>query len=127
MPIQVGCGGGDLEKVVVSGNVSYRGRPVENGDVLFYPAANTQGPVSGASIKDGRYVASAKGGVPVGRHQVQIRAFRTDTPVPTTVEELDAPGRRRQYLPPKYNTNTELKITIPPGDRKITRDFELNE
>jgi hypothetical protein len=30
-----------------------------------------------------------------------------------------------QYIPEKYNTRTELEITIQPGSRKITHDLDL--
>ncbi len=42
----VGCGSsGGLEKVIVSGNVSFKGQPVENGDIFFYPMPGTRGPM----------------------------------------------------------------------------------
>ena len=121
-----GCRHSELEKRVVRGKVTYASQPVTNGDVLFYPLDDTRGPVAGASIKDGAYVAEAKDGVPVGRHRVQIRAFRVDARnMPATPEELDAPGQRQQYLPEKYNTNTTLEITVPSGSGPLRYDFDL--
>jgi len=32
-----------------------------------------------------------------------------------------------QYLPEKYNTRTELRITIPAGSRPLVRDFDLTD
>ena len=35
---------------------------------------------------------------------------------------------REQFLPARYNVNTELEITVEPGSGgRITRDFELTE
>ena len=50
---------------------------------------------TGASIRDGRYEVVGKGGVPI------------------------------QYLPPKYNTNSELTAALEPGETKKTLDFDL--
>ena len=74
--LTAGCQKSNLDKVVVEGAVTFDGIPVENGEIRFYPAEGTLGPVSGAPIVDGQFVAKAKGGVPVGTHQVQIRGFR---------------------------------------------------
>lgn len=34
---------------------------------------------------------------------------------------------REQYLPAKYNANTELKLTIPAGHRSVAHDFTLTD
>ena len=126
--ILTGCGGrGGLEKVIVSGKVSYDGQPVDNGQIYFYPTEGTKGPVSGAPIKDGAYVAHAKDGVPVGKHLVKIEGYRThdasrDGDMLTGAASGGAPV---QYIPPKYNRSTELEVTIPRENRKFTQDYEL--
>ena len=72
-----GCGPkSDLQKVVVSGKVTFEGQPVGNGQIEFHPMKGTRGPVSGAPIKDGEYRAHAKGGVPVGLQKVKIKGYR---------------------------------------------------
>ena len=38
-----GCSRGGLPKVIVSGDVSYKGEPVKFGEILFYPTGNTAG------------------------------------------------------------------------------------
>jgi hypothetical protein len=44
----------ELQKVIVSGKISYAGAPIENGQIYFYPTKKTKGPVSGAPIKERR-------------------------------------------------------------------------
>lgn len=129
LTILVGCGGSDLEKVVVSGNVMFQGEPIPNGDILFYPKSGTLGPVSGAPIKDGQYTADGKGGVPVGEHRVVIRAFRVreTTQLPEGMSPEDMPGQRLQYLPEKFNDNTVLAASIPSGVRRHVANFDLSE
>ena len=102
-------------------------QPVENGQIYFYPTEGTKGPVSGAPIKDGAYVARAKDGVPVGSHLVKIEGYRSpdasrDGDMLTRAASGGAPV---QYIPAKYNRSTELEVKIPGGTRKFTKDYEL--
>jgi len=126
----VGCGSsGGLEKVVVSGKVTYKGQPVENGDIFFYPMEGTRGPMSGASIKDGHYIAKAKGGVPVGEHLVRISAYRLNTGKANDdmMASAKSGGQRIQYLPEKYNEKSELRLKVDGNDAETTQDYELVE
>jgi len=128
-----GCGRSGPERVVVSGTVTYQGKPVEDGQIRFVPAKGTEAPMSGGPIKDGKYAVDMKGGVPVGTHKVQILAHRFPPEslkiletLPPDATELEMPPRE-QYIPKKYNVNTTLEITIPSGSGKINRDFELTD
>ena len=122
-----GCGGGDgPERVVVTGKVTFQGQPLANGEIRFVPTKGTEAPVSGASIAEGAYRADGLGGVPVGTHKVVIQGFRAaDTPVHDPIEGDYYP--REQYLPTKYNDQTELEITVQPGSGTVTKDYELTE
>ena len=71
-----GCSGRNLDKVTVSGEVRHNGKPVKHGQIRFVPIDGTNGPVSGGVITDGHFVADGKGGVPLGEHRVEIRAYR---------------------------------------------------
>lgn len=122
--VSIGCSGGDLEKVVVSGTVTYEGEPVHYGYVTFKPIRGTKGPSSGALINDGKYVADGKGGVPVGTHQVSIRAFRPDpNATPAQLKE----GASIQYLPPKYDRNSQLELVVTGESGMMTKDFHLEK
>jgi hypothetical protein len=77
-----GCGPGNgLTMGRVSGVVTYKGEPVEHGDILFAPdleKGNTGVPSMGGIGKDGRYVMSTQDsgdGVIAGYHRVGIRAL----------------------------------------------------
>ena len=35
------------------------------------------------------------------------------------------PGARPQYLPRKFNADSQLEITIEPGAGEVTKDFAL--
>ncbi len=115
-----GCGDG-IERVQMSGKVTYAGQPVEDGQIRFIPAPGTEAPLTVEPIINGRYETGTSGGVPVGSYQVAIRAYHPDDPAPTGP---DMP-QRRQLLPKKYNNQTELKITLEPGQGKQEKDFIL--
>ncbi len=118
----VGCGDG-IERVQVSGKVTYAGQPVEVGQIRFIPAPGTEMPLTIERIKNGSYETSTSGGVPVGTYQVAIRAYHPDDPVPS------GPGQpaRRQLLPAKYSTRSELKATLEPGEKQKELDFILTQ
>jgi len=108
----------------VAGNVTYQGRPVEDGRIRFIPIEGTRGPVSGGLIRDGSYSAGHKGGVPVGVHRVHIEAYRR--PKPDEVDPLEATAKV-QYLPRKYNADSELRLRVPSGSKPIAEDFTLSD
>ncbi len=69
-----GCGPSGPERVAVTGTVTYQGKPIEQGSIRFVPTGETKGPATGTTIKQGKYEASAKGGVLVGTQRVEITA-----------------------------------------------------
>jgi len=127
MIVAAGCGKrSELEKVVVSGEVTYQGEPVADGDIRFEPMPGTDGPLSGAAIRDGKYVAKGRGGVPVGEHLVRIRAFRTAAGGGDMLSmQGNAATDGGQYLPEKYNRSSQETVTIAGDQSKVTLDFHL--
>jgi hypothetical protein len=118
-----GCGSSDgLKKVVVRGQVSFDGQPIKNGEIRFFPLENTPGPVSGAPIRDGLYIADTKGGVPVGKHRVEIEAYKP----PGGVYNPDAAAARVQYMPKKFNQASDLTTDISDDQDPVVRDFLLS-
>lgn len=128
LALWAGCGRGVLERVPVRGTVTYDGRPVASGRLRFIPAPGSNCPSSGASIVDGNYAADGNGGVAVGQYRVEIIAYRSDPRHPAAAQpsprDFGAAGLQ-QYIPAKYNTQTQLKLTVEAGQRAITRDFAL--
>lgn len=121
--ISFGCGRSGIERVTVSGTVTYKGQPVQYGQVRFRPCGDTKGPSAGAFIVDGKYVAEGNGGVPVGAHRVEITARRRD---PRHADgDNDRGTVTTQYLPDKYNRTSTLSITIPSGSKPVVQNFDL--
>jgi hypothetical protein len=93
-----------LDKVVVRGTVTLDGQPISNGEIRFVPAPGTAGPISGGPIKDGAYVAEGRGGVPLGEHRVEIKAYRAMAKGPGQSASANPEGGpAEQYLDKRYN------------------------
>jgi hypothetical protein len=93
-----GCGSDNgLTMGRVSGTITFKGQPVEFGDILFAPdeSKGNQGvPAMGSITKDGTYVLStqdAGDGAIVGYHRVGIRVF-DPTPLSGTGPPTLVPG-----------------------------------
>lgn len=111
----------------ISGKVTFDGKPVEEGSIVFIPTEGTTGPSSGGQIKQGVYTVGAELGPVVGTNRVEITAFHltgrklpagSPSPPGTMVDEI------LPYIPPQYNRDSTLKIEIKPGDNAGT-DFDL--
>jgi len=122
--VLVGCRGNEgPERVVVSGTVTYQGKPIKQGLIRFIPDANSQVPASGAEIIEGRYRADSHGGVAVGTHRIEIEGYREVSASMRDMPSNFAPPPN--YLPGRYNVNSELRITIDPGSGPIVENFDL--
>jgi hypothetical protein len=117
----VGCEGGGIERVDVSGTVTYQGNPVEKGLITFEP--QEKGPVAGTSIKDGKYEAKGRGGVPPGKYYVKISSSVNDEG--TYDEAMGPEPPRKEILPEKYNVATELTLEVPSGQGSLEKNFDL--
>ena len=128
VPLLLGCGQSGPDKVSVRGEVTYGGEPIANGDILFYPVEGTSGAVSGASISAGRYLADGKGGVPIGKHRVEVRAYRRRADRRNSTNRFEEPGaQREQYLPEQYNTKSTLIVSIDGAQPSAVQDFQLKK
>jgi hypothetical protein len=116
----LGCGSSELPRAIVEGNVTYKCSPIQEGMILFYPVEGTPGPVSSAPIKLGQYTVTNKEGVPIGKHRVVIEGYEAPPP------GSDPDTGLVQYLPQKYNKQSDLTAEVPPGESQVVRNFELN-
>ena len=127
MSTQIGCGkSSNLDYVVVSGNVTWQGKPLPKGMIRFIPIAPTKGPTSAAEIVQGRYEVTSRGGVPVGEHRVEITSGQDSGQAqqmggPADVGNIQA----FQLIPPIYNRQSKLKANIEAETKKMTLDYDL--
>lgn len=121
-----GCGyKSGLERVHVSGQASYLGKPIEVGQIRFVPIEPTRAPITIESIRDGRYETETSGGVPIGNFRVELRMY--DPVEYRTAPRSPMSPAIKQLLPNKYNRDSELTITIDSGSGSMEKDFLLTE
>jgi len=119
--IGAGCGRtSGLDVRTVTGTVTVDGAPLNEGRItLTGLTGDTRG--FSARIERGKYRIEAF----PGRARVAITALR-EVPGETVSGGPGSPAipRREQFIPDRYNANTELEADIPPaGIRGL--DFEL--
>ncbi|MBN2292324.1 MAG: hypothetical protein JXM70_07860, partial [Pirellulales bacterium] len=73
----VACGGPRIPLKVIHGKVTSGGQKADTGRIRFVPIEGTPGPASAALIVDGQYRIEKRGGVPVGKHRVEVAAYKT--------------------------------------------------
>jgi hypothetical protein len=120
-----GCNRHGANRGIVSGKVTLDGQPLEQGTIQFTPIEGTKGVPTGGSITSGRYRLADAAAPTVGCNRVEVRAMRpTGKKVPKpfappgeTIDELVA------AVPPKYNSQSTLKIEVKPGEN--TADFDI--
>jgi hypothetical protein len=112
-----GCGSSD-GLVLVSGTVTYDGAPIPEGTIQFRALEGDQKAYA-ASIVDGKYEAR----VEPGPASVEVRASRfiEGKFVESNPGEFDQVGE--MYIPEKYNSRTELKVTVESD--KLDENFDL--
>jgi hypothetical protein len=103
----LGCGGSGPRTVPVSGEVSFDGTPVMEGDILFRPADPAVAP-EGGKITKGRYQCQAK----PGPQRVEIRASRPEPGPPGPMGPV-----YKDYIPAEYNSKSILKADVSPSGK----------
>ncbi len=106
----------------VSGTVTFEGKPVPFGSISFVPFEGSNLPVSGAEIHEGKYDVINNGGVPVGKHRVEINGWEK-APQATGAADVSSVNIK-PLIPEKFNTKSELTLTIE-SSSPISKNFEL--
>ena len=117
----VGCGGSSS---TISGKVTYKGKPVENGAITFQPA-DGKGPSTGATIVGGSYQVDD---ITPGPKIAEILGFEAIPFAKTTEEmakqaEVKTPPVEATKIPVDAEGNN-ARIEVESGTQ--THDFHLN-
>jgi hypothetical protein len=125
MSAAIGCGASGPERFAVSGQVTFDGAPLADGEITFTPDKTTAGPTAAGRIENGAYDIPADRGPVAGAYSIAItaerpsgRKVRADIIGDATVDQME------QYIPPQYNAQTTLQ-----ADFSADRDdlnFELS-
>jgi len=107
----------------VSGFVTCDGQPVEDGLIQFTPAPGVDGPLVQIQIQQGKYESPQVTRPTIGKNSVQITATKkTGKKVNNIMGE--ATDEQFQYIPARYNSDSELTVDIQPGNNQF--DFKLS-
>ncbi len=123
--LAAGCG---AERLPVSGEVRYEGRPVEVGQITFEPSTRFSAEITASDILNGAFELSGPDGLPPGEYHVRITAMRRREPdAPAIGLDGPPPGLPEQYIPEKYNERTTLHVEVTPDETNhfafdLTRD-----
>jgi hypothetical protein len=120
-----GCADAGAKRYAVSGEVKWKGKPLDWGAITFLSEDPAMGSGGGAMIKDGQYSIPAKQGLLPGRYKVMVSAVDSKNKV---IDPDSPPG----YLPvpkdriqSKYNSQTTLTADVK-AEGKNTFNFEVN-
>lgn len=129
-----GCGESGPERIGVSGEVTYNGEPVVDGEISFHPEAGTEAPPSSTTVTDGKYQLSPKWSLMPGTYKVAFRSYKVSLKDPTFPgSDLDRPPSadgivlKEQLLPEKFNTESPIKLSVKSGDKSITQNYDLKD
>ena len=111
-----GCGDSGPPKYKVTGNVTWEGSPLPEGDIILTPSNG--GIPDHGKISAGRFEMQAT----EGAKTVSIMATRAAADVDP---EMGA-APQQQYIPHRYNANSELTATVQPNDTNQLQ-FDLTE
>jgi len=114
--LSIGCSGDG--KYPVSGTVTWDGEPIpadHNGHVTFMPVDASLTPDSGPIGADGTFNFRAS----PGEKKVEIMISR---PKGEVIEAMGM-SAQEQYIPRRYNEDTELRATIQKAKNPLTFDL----
>lgn len=118
-----GCGRLVSSGYSVSGNVTWNGKPLDQGTIQFLPASG-QGAMVGAEIQDGKYALPNPPGLVAGTYRVRINSLSGAGAGPADIPDahLGDPNVKER-IPAQYNEKTTLEAEV--GSGGSTFDFNL--
>ena len=122
-----GCGGKQLPVAPAEGQVSYRGKPLPFGSVMFQPVMGP--PARGVIQPDGTFQLSTYGsndGAVIGQHQVRIACFESQRPSSKAPAAGGGEvGVGRSLIPPRYSNfgSSGLRVEVKAANEPFM--FEL--
>jgi hypothetical protein len=104
-----------------TGSVTFEGRQVEHGMIVFRPLDGGNAP-AGAAIAEGRFAIAGR----PGRHRVEIRGTRPvdASQQPRTMPRIEGAPIYEDFIPPAYNTESTLEVDVAAGSSNEF-DFDL--
>jgi hypothetical protein len=116
-----GCGP-EPAGLSVSGEVTFQGKPLDQGTITFSPE-DGQGTFSGGQIQDGRYLVPAENGLAPGKYTVRIMSIAGGGATTGGLEDEPA-SEPKERIPLRYNLETTLEAEVKEsGENKF--DYKI--
>ena len=116
-----GCGPGD-PRLAVSGAVTFKGQPLDQGRIEFHPPKNN-GTMSGAVIQNGRYEIPRDKGLAPATYEVRIYSYDQKGGTAGAIPGEAGLGFKER-IAKKYNADSTLKADVKSG--QTTFDFSVD-
>jgi len=120
-----GCGGSKYKgdkRYPMAGEVTFEGQPIDLGSISFIPDGD-KGRATGGTITDGKYEVPEEKGATAGKYRVEIHWLKRTGKKLKDVESGEMYDERREALPAKLHTNSELTVEVPLPENRY--DFKL--
>jgi hypothetical protein len=112
----------------VWGEVTFDGKPLADGSIIFSPIDGTQGGSVGGAVTRGRYELSVTNGpMAGGKYRLEISALRpVGKPLPNIIDPAGPPLQSSEnYIPAAYNVNSTLTAAVSDDASRNRFDFAL--
>ncbi len=122
-----GCGQSGPERVNISGTLSYKGKPVEDGALELIPTGG--GPMQPVSVKDGKFTSTGEYGVLVGDYKVVFHGYAKRANKNPEQGGADIPEMQPQIeiLPKNYSSEASketMSLKKGMGSAEFTYDLK---
>lgn len=128
MTAVIGCGGQDYKgesRYPLAGKITVNGEDLfEKGTISFLPeSTDGKSRPSGGEVIDGKFEFSEGMGANAGNYRIQISWHKGTGKFAKDLDSGEMYEVREEGLPAKYNTKSELTVTIPSDDNRY--DFDV--
>jgi hypothetical protein len=117
-----GCGD-KSNRLPMAGTVTWQGRPLAKGSIVFVPTAEHRGPKVGAPIVNGEYEIERDRGATPGTYRVEVRADAGEYPHSPSDKPRPKVPAPQMIIPPEYNRQSKLTVIV--SREKARFDFKL--
>jgi hypothetical protein len=119
-----GCGASDPRQQV-SGKVTLKGQPLDEGIIEFQPLSETGSTKQGSLVKTGDYLIPKDAGLLPGKYKVMITAG--DSQAPQSEDEIPGPTGNyvmKDRIPPEFNSKSKLEVEVAQSGKNVF-DFTI--
>jgi hypothetical protein len=112
-----GCGDAARGRCAVSGTVTFRGQPLDQGMILFVPAAGDLTTQAGTAIRNGQYAIPAPQGLLPGRYRISISSGDGKTPADRNGGPPGPSGNfsSQERIPRDFNVASTHEVEVMKG------------